>query len=453
MAEPRATRIHDTALRGTEVVPAPATPQLAIPASRFAADPHRPRYHAKPTAAWTNEPHGLIRWNGAWQLFYQKNANGPYWGQIHWGHLRSQDLVHWTEAPIALAPGPGFDQKGCWSGSVAVHQGTPSIVYTGVDGDHACVCLATSGGDLSQWTKYQGNPVIPSAPAGLELDDFRDPFVWQQNGLIYAIIGSGIKGRGGTALLYKTDDLRHWTFLKLLLIGDSRESGRFWEMPVFVPIGGRHLLIVCEVPGRSSYWIGTWKDETFTPDDPKPRRLDLFNHFLSPTPYVGDDGTVTVIGISPDTRNASEAWKAGWAHVYGLPRVLSLDGGGRLRQRPAAQLQSLRGPRFSLGERTLRSERFTVGAEGNSLEIVAKFVPGDAQRFGVSLCGSPGGEEETLLSYDASAATLTLDRTRSSLNPKVRRDVSTVPFVLDPGEQLELHVFLDRSMLDVFVCG
>lgn len=440
----------NSAWRGAETS---SPPRLAIPASRFSGDPHRPRYHAKPGAAWTNEPHGLIRWNGAYHLFYQKNANGPYWGQIHWGHLRSEDLVHWADAPIALAPEPGYDQKGCWSGSAKVHRGTPSILYTGADGNKACICLATSQGDLSRWTKHPGNPVIPAAPEGLDLDDFRDPFVWEENGQCYAIIGSGFKGKGGTALLYKSADLVHWTFLKPLLTGDRGESGRFWEMPVFFPVGGRHALIVCEVPGRASYWIGTWKDETFTPDSAKPRHLDLINHFLSPTPYLDAAGNVTVIGISPDTRGRDEAWKAGWAHVYGLPRLLSLSADGALRQAPSPQLQSLRKSRLVVEKRVLSSERVPVDVLGNTLEIIATFLPGDAQRFGLSLYGSPGGEEETLLYYDASSASVTLDRRRSSLNPAVQRTVAGDAFQLAPGEPLVLHVFLDRSMLDVFVCG
>ena len=450
--------IHGRALKETEVrsrarSARALTPSLAIPPGRFADDPYRPRYHAKPAAAWTNEPHGLIHWNGAYHLWYQKNANGPYWGQIHWGHMQSPDLVHWSDVQIALAPEPGLDQKGCWSGSVIVHRGTPAILYTAANGVKACICLATSRGDLLRWTKYRDNPVIPSVPTSLNFDDFRDPFVFEESGQIYAVIGSGVKGKGGAALLYKTTDLIHWTFLRPLLLGNQMESGTFWEMPIFVPMGGRHVLIVTEVPGRSSYWVGTWKDETFTPDEPTPRRLDLINHFLSPTPMIDDKGGVTVMGISPDTRASSEAWRAGWVHVYGLPRVLSLHRDGTLRQEPTPLLNSLRKTRFVLEKRTLKAESLLLDVEGNSLEIIASFAPAGTGRFGLSLCGSPGLEEETLLFYDSAEAKLTLDRRRLSLNPAVQRTMDVAPFNLGTEEPLVLHIFVDRSILDVFLCG
>ena len=79
-------------------------------------DPHRPQYHFLPPINWMNEPHAPLYWNGRYHIFYQFNPHGPYWGNIHWGHAVSEDLVHWTHLPIALAPEPGSDSVGAWSG-------------------------------------------------------------------------------------------------------------------------------------------------------------------------------------------------------------------------------------------------------------------------------------------------------------------------------------------------
>src|ERR1700730_19328620 len=85
-------------------------------AHRLAADPHRPQYHFLPPSNWMNDPNGLIQWKGQYHLFYQYNPFAPVWGSIHWGHTVSDDLVHWRDLPIALAPTPGtVDEYGVFS--------------------------------------------------------------------------------------------------------------------------------------------------------------------------------------------------------------------------------------------------------------------------------------------------------------------------------------------------
>ncbi len=87
-------------------------------------DRHRPHYHFLPPSNWMNDPNGVIHWWGTYHLFYQYNPHGALWGDIHWGHAASKDLVHWEHLPIALAPDPGApDEGGCWSGVAVVHDG------------------------------------------------------------------------------------------------------------------------------------------------------------------------------------------------------------------------------------------------------------------------------------------------------------------------------------------
>ena len=113
-------------------------------------------------------------------LFYQHNPNGPSWGTMHWGHAVSEDLVHWTHLPIALAPAPGGpDQAGCFSGCAVDDDGIPTLVYTGVHPQRQCI--ATSVDDLLTWEKYAGNPVIAAPPEDLDVVGFRDPCVWQES--------------------------------------------------------------------------------------------------------------------------------------------------------------------------------------------------------------------------------------------------------------------------------
>lgn len=427
-------------------------PDLQINAAWCADDPQRPIYHALPPRAWTNEPHGLIHWGGEYHIFYQKNPNGPYWGHIHWGHMTSPDLYRWTEMPVALAPEPGPDSEGCWSGSVIDYNGKLAILYTGGDGHRASICLAQSE-DGVHFTKYHGNPVIPEPPQGHGFPEFRDPFVWREGDMYYLIIGSAVTDKGGTALLYRSKDLVNWEYRKPLLVGDRESSGVFWEMPVFVKLREQHALIVCEVPGRASYWVGTWKDETFTPHSECPQRLELINHLLSPTPHTLEDGRVITMGIIPDERSAKECWRAGWAHHYSLPRIISADAQSRLHQSPFEDIQNWSEPLFAIANIDLAggSMKPVEQASGTCLNVRVVFNRGDSRSISLRVRSSPDGQEHTDIHYHWDIGRLILDRTHSSLDPDVRRDTQESIYFPDTKDSLELNLFLDESVLEVFV--
>ncbi len=427
-------------------------PDLQINGPWCADDPQRPHFHAIPPRAWTNEPHGLIHWGGQYHLFYQKNPNGPYWGHIHWGHMTSPDLYRWTEVQVALTPEPGPDSEGCWSGSVIDHNGKLAILYTAGDGHRASICLALSE-DGVHFAKHPGNPVIPQPPTGRGFPEFRDPFVWREGDVYYLIIGSAITGKGGTALLYRSRDLVNWEFRRPLLVGDRETSGVFWEMPVFVKLGDQHALIVCEVPGRASYWVGAWKDETFTPRSECPQRLELFNHLLSPTPHILEDGRVITMGIIPDERKPKECWRAGWAHHYSLPRLVSADAQGRLHQTAFEGIGKFSETVASASSIDLPdgSMKAMEIASGTSLKLRALFKRGESRSFTLRMRASPDGQEYTDLHYHWDIGRLTLDRARASLNPEVRRDTLDATYFPDTPDTLELLVFLDASVIEVFV--
>jgi sucrose-6-phosphate hydrolase SacC (GH32 family) len=277
--------------------------------------------------------------------------------------------------------------------------------------------------------------------------------VWREGDAYYLIIGSAVKNAGGTALLYRSKDLVSWEYRKPLFVGDRETSGVFWEMPIFVKVGNDHALVVCEVPGRASYWVGSWQDETFTPYSSAPRRLELFNHLLSPTPLIDKDGQVITMGIIPDERHPKECWTTGWAHLYSIPRVLSTDSSGHLFQRPLEGVDQWRELFASIPSITLQdgSAHPLENVSGICLHLRVTFIRGESHSVSLLLRRAPEGHEQTEIRYEWETARLTLDRSRSSLDPQVKRDVQQATYFPPKDNSIHLNVFLDHSVLEVFV--
>lgn len=423
---------------------------------KLAADAHRPQYHFLPPANWMNDPNGLIQWQDHYHLFYQHNPNNPAWGPMHWGHAVSQDLVHWTDLPNALAPTPGTaDEDGCWSGYAVNHQGTPTLLYTGLRGQIQLPCLATSRDNLLTWQKYAGNPVIASPPPELDVVGFRDHTLWPENGAWYQLIGSGIRDVGGTALLYQSSDLKRWQYLHPITIGDKNETGEMWECPDFFPLGDKHVLIVSPIPlRRALYFVGIYADHHFTPD--VHGTVDAGGHFYAPLTMQDENGRRLMWGWLWEGRSEQAQQEAGWAGVMSLPRILSLPPGGSLSQFPVPELAALRNHHFHLANIDLTPGMAPVLADvsGDTLEILAEFEPLDGgvfdagQTFGLKVRCSPDGAEQTLIVYDGQE--VAVDRQRASLDVETHRDRYSGPLQLASGETLTLHVFLDRSVIELF---
>jgi beta-fructofuranosidase len=428
-----------------------------------ASDPHRPRYHFLPPANWMNDPNGLIQWKGQYHLFYQYNPNGPFWGTIHWGHAVSTDLVHWRDLPIALAPTRGSpDEDGCWSGCAVDNNGTPTLIYSGNRGGQQLPCLATSHDDLRTWEKYAGNPIIPSPPPDLDLVAFRDHCVWQEGDTWYQAIGSGIKGVGGTVLLYTSPDLLHWEYLQPIYVGDENQTGSLWtgsmwECPDLFPLGDKHVLVVSVWDNHRTYYpiyfVGTYAAYTFSPE--LLRKLDFGGSFYAPQTLRDDQGRRIMWGWLREERDVEAQRAAGWSGVMSLPRILTMHSNGVLGVEPAPELALLRGPHTHWTDINLTplSSNLFSNMQSDTLEISAEFEPGDATAFGIKLRCSPDGAEQTLISYDRLGQRLAIDRQRSSLSDQVRHDVQGGPLELASGEPLKLHVFLDRSVVEVFANG
>jgi len=445
------------ALRALSGAPSqPARPHdaagLAAMRERLSDDADRPGYHFTPPANWLNDPNGLIKWGDCYHIFYQYNPAGPFHNTIHWGHAVSEDLLHWRDEPVALSPSPdGPDRDGCWSGCAVDDDGTPTILYTGGDGREQLPCLATAAADdLRRWHKHPDNPIIEEPPRDLAVvetehwdAEFRDHSVWREDDTWYQVIGTGIDGQGGGALLYSSTDLRDWHYEGPLLIGD-KQDGAVWECPEVLDLGAKQLLHVSNYEDVV-YFLGELRDGQFHVD----RRGVLdYGDFYAPQSLFGDDHSLTW-GWLVEARDLDAQWDASWSGALSLPRVLSLGPDGRLRQAPAHELTTLREGRLTGPESfVLDAERRSLDAAGRALELEFEVALDDATEFELSVFESPDGTERTPIRYTRKGELL-VDRSESSQDPRATTDTQRMP-VTPADEPLSLRVFLDGSVVELF---
>jgi fructan beta-fructosidase len=457
------------------------TADTRIDRAKLTNDRQRPQYHASAPVHWQNEPSGPVYFNGQYHVFYQSNPRGPYWNHIRWGHLVSTDMVHWRDSKDAIVPERhGVDPDGAWAGgSVLDGSGKPVLFYTAGDdrrSPNQRINIARSNysadgdNDLNRWTKNQ-TVVVDQQPGQGIPGEFRDPFVFRDGNTWFMLVTSGKQDVGGTALVYSTTDPTlggGWTYRGELYVGDYAtypQTGRVWELPNLLPIGGgKHVLLInpakmerAEYQSRYTYyWIGTWNPATarFVPDDPEPQLLDVGEHFTGPAGSVTPDGRAVVHSIAQGRRTATMDRQAGYAHNFGLPVSLSRRTDGRLGIEPIAELASLRGtPLVNLTNTTFAAANTALASVNSDLvEIEADLDPGTANEVGISLLRSPGEEEKTTVYYKRSAKELTVDRTKSSLDPDVEKWFQLG--AVDIGaETVKLRMFVDRSMIETYLNG
>jgi beta-fructofuranosidase len=448
-------------LRGATASAAGASAALQ---SRMARDPRRPQFHLLPAANWMNDPNGPIYWNGRYHMFFQYNPDGAYWGDMHWAHAVSPDMVHWKHLPIALSPTPGGpDAAGCFTGTAVVDHGVVTVLYTGVvnapldqatinDGNHLfreSQCLATStDSELKTWTK-RSRPVIAAPPAGMKVAGFRDPSPWRSGDSWYLAVGSGERGRGGDVLLYRSKDLRNWDYLHFLADGASSgrnaanpvTSGDMWECPDFFPLGSRHILIYGSEGGV--HWKSGFlnlKEMRFHME--RSAILDHGSYYAAKT-QLDANGNRIVWGWIPEARPLADYKAAGWAGMMSLPRVLTLGADGQLRIDFSPAVQRLRRieQRLSLdGAATSKLKHLVI--ENATGEIRGTFRRRNAP-FTITLTGNlPGAalpQALLKLEYDP------------KLPDQIAADGKAIPILGLGQHSLSVHIYVDGSVAEVIL--
>ncbi|MFW5826448.1 MAG: glycoside hydrolase family 32 protein [Alkalispirochaeta sp.] len=422
-------------------------------------DPHRPTIHFSPPANWMNDPCGLVWHDGVFHLYYQHNPHENRWGPMHWGHAVSEDLFHWRDRPVALAPddvhGMAFTGSAVSLGGRAAAPTAAAgserlcAVYTGAlprGSVHSTLqqqCLATSA-DGEEWTP--SGVVLPNPG----IADFRDPKVgWHPGaGRWYLVLAAGNHVR-----FYSSSDLLQWHYESSFGHGLGYADGE-WECPdlfeLALPGGGSRWVLVVHV-GRglsnryagSQYITGEFDGTRFVAAEPDFRPVDHGHDFYAAQSWSGTGARRIWIAWASHWAHSDQPHTTGWAGTMTLPRELSLTttatGMAVLRQRPVREFTHLSAQELSSGmiEPTLHSEtaayRITVDSPYSSSVLVTLEFGG----AGVVTIERTAGD----LRIDRSACDM------GSFNERIDPD-KTVPLIGYPGT---MEIVFDHSILEVFV--
>ena len=458
-------------------------------------DYYRPEYHHTPLYGWMNDANGLVYKDGEYHLYFQYNPYGSKWGNMHWGHSVSKDLVHWEHLDPAIAR----DTLGhIFSGSTVIDKnnsagyGKDAMIafYTSASDEHGQIqCMAYSNDNGRTYTKYEKNPILTPFDG---LKDFRDPKVfWYEPAQKWYMIVSADKNMR----FYSSTDLKQWEYLSQFGEGYGVQPNQF-ECPDFIqlPVDGnkdnmKWVMIVNINPGcpfggsATEYFIGDFDGKEFKCDTDKSvtKWLDF-----------GKDHYATVCFSNTGDRIIAVPWMSNWQYANvtpirqyrganALPRELSLytkDGEIYMAANVVKETEALRKSTRSIESLSVEGETVIdsiTDGQNSGVELEMDIVPGKAQTVGFDIMNAKG--EKTGIYLDLKSGRAVMDRTESGLiafgekaEPHFkenhdRRKTESVNYINDfalgtwaplslcEGKTYHLDVFVDKCSVELFVDG
>jgi sucrose-6-phosphate hydrolase SacC (GH32 family) len=406
-------------------------------------DPYRAGYHfvTPEGSCMPFDPNGAIYWKGRYHLFYifqdQRGHN--------WGHVSSTDLFHWRHHPTGLV-------SGMFSGNCFINkEGRPTMCYHQVDQGNAMAVALDD--ELNEWKKLDSNPITPKTkPGDPHHNQYRswDPFGWLEGDTYYAIFG------GERPAIAKSPSLGgEWKYVGDLMANSVPGVSINEDVSCadLFQIGNRHMLLCISHRLGCRYYLGDWKGEQFHPAVHEQMSW-VDNSFFAPESLLDDKGRRIMWAWIFDAPGFKMRQDYGWSGTMSLPRVLSLGDDGLLRMNPPEEIEKLRYNGRQKTDLAVKAgaDLTLAGISGNSLELALEISARDAKQFGLKVCTSPGGEEQTVVYYDAVEKKLKVDTTKSSL-AEGAKSIEAGPLALADGESLKLRVFVDKSVVEVFANG
>ncbi len=428
----------------------------------------RPVYHHTPAYGWMNDPNGMFYKDGVYHLYFQYNPYGSVWGNMHWGHSTSTDLMHWKFEGCAIVP----DAWGAiFSGSCVVdHENTAGFgkeavvaFYTSAKstpwGDIQMQSMAYSLDNGKTFTKYEGNPILTSSEK-----DFRDPKVfWYAPGKHWVMI----LAVGQHMEIYSSVNLKEWK--KESEFGAMQGAhGGVWECPdlVEIPVEGtreKKWVLICNLnPGgpfggsAAQYFVGSFDGKKFVNESPTQTKwMDW-----------GKDNYATVTwNNAPDGRCIALGWMSNWQYANNVPtrqyrsantlaRDLTLYREGQelyLKSTPSVEVKKARGKKVSIPSFRVSEKHEIVNLfeeKQGAYEVEILIQNAGASKIAFCLLNDKG--EKVSMYYDLNRKQFVMDRSESG-TVDFSKDfpaVTVAPANVD--KELTLRLFVDRSSIEAF---
>ncbi|MDE0010537.1 MAG: GH32 C-terminal domain-containing protein, partial [Candidatus Poribacteria bacterium] len=302
-----------------------------------------------------------------------------------------------------------------------------------------------------------------------------DPCAWLEGDTYYALIGNTIPGQSGDGTaLFKSSNLAEWEFVRSFY-----QSQREWTdakedcaVPDFYPLGDKHMLLFCSHWQGTQYYLGRFENERYYVESYG--RMSWAGGMLGgPRSLLDDQGRRIFFDWVREIRGIEEERAAGWSGIMTVPRILSLATDGSLQIEPVPELECLRMNPKAHKNITLNADEVDLeDIQGSCIELAAEIDPGDATEVGVQVLCSPDQSEQTGVVYVPEEGTLKVDISRSTLNEAIKYphyrdaggtarlpaaeryvDAQRAPFVLKENEILQLRIYVDKSVVEVFANG
>lgn len=433
----------------------------------------RPKLHYSAKANWINDPNGLFYKDGIYHLYYQMNPDDSVWGNMHWGHAVSTDLLHWKELEIALDAEPeglGYAFSGGavvdWENSSGLGDGVnPPIVATYTQHSKSAVqvqSIAVSNDGGQRFLPYAQNPVIPNP----DLKDFRDPkVVWHapSKQWVLALVA------GDRAHFYTSTNLRDWVFASEFG-SENGAHGGVWECPDLFSLTcadtgeTRWVLIISLNPGGPNggsamqYFIGAFNGSVFTAEHTDTRWLDFGADFYAGVTWdglqaMGDDRIM--IAWMSNWQYANKTPTNGWRGAMSLPRRLVLrhvHGQYRVASEPHVNLVHARKDVIDW----VVNNPLSVGdlVDTSALPPVAEVLlklewTGEAPVLQWQL--SNAQNEQLALVLDAKNGTVNVDRRSSGWDEEGFGRLMHAELYSQKEGSAEVRLFLDKCSVEAFI--